>query len=374
MGSIEEHFSDITDPRVVGRSDHKLLDIIVIAICAVICGAEGWTDVEQFGEVKEKWLRQYLELPNGIPSHDTFGRVFGQIEAEEFQQSFVNWEQAVFEVTEGQVIAMDGKTLRRSYDRWIGKEAIHMVNAWATTNGIALGQLKVEGKTNEITAIPELLRLLEVRGCIVTIDAMGCQKEIAEQIVEQDAAYVLQVKDNHKYLRQDLEDWFVHAQQIDFEGMQSDYARTVDKGHGRIEVRECWTIDDPAAFEYIREHADWKDLTTLIMVRRQRRIGSETTEQTAYYISNLESDARQILACTRDHWSIENSLHWVLDVTFGEDDARIRTGHGAQNFAVLRQIALNLLKQEDAIDRSIRAKRMRAALDEDYLLQVLCSV
>jgi len=374
IGSIEEHFSNLVEPRVVGRSDHKLIDIVVIAICGVICGAEGWTDIEQFGQVKEDWLRQFLELPSGIPSHDTFGRVFGRLDAEEFQHCFASWVQAVFDITEGQVIAIDGKTARRSHDRVIGKDAIHMVNAWAAKNSIALGQVKTDDESNEITAIPRLLKLLEIKGCIVTIDAMGCQTEIAGQIIDQGGDYVLQVKDNQKNLRQDIEDWFAYARQVGFKDMSYDYARTVNKGHGRIEIRECWAIDDPLAFEYIRHYLGWKGLKTIAMVRRQRRIGNRVTEETAYYISSLDGDATLILTCSRQHWAVENSLHWVLDVTFREDASRIRVGAAPQNFAVLRRIALNLLKQENSIKRSVRAKRMRAALDDDYLLKVLTSV
>jgi predicted transposase YbfD/YdcC len=360
-----------TSGTVTAAMQGALHGLPAIAICAVICGAEGWTDVEQFGQVKEEWLRQFLELPFGMPSHDTFGRVFARLDAEEFQRCFASWVQAVFEVTDGQVIAIDGKTARRSHNRAIGKDAMHMVNAWATKKGIALGQVKTDDHSNEITAIPRLLRMLEVEDCIVTIDAMGCQIEIAQQIVDQEADYVLQVKDNQKYLRQDLEDWFAYAQIVDFKDMRHDYARTVNKRHGRIEVRECWTIDDPLAFEYIRHHLGWKGLKTIAMVRRQRRIGDQTTSQAAYYISSLDSDAECILTCSRGHWAVENSLHWVLDVTFSEDDARIRIGNAPQNFAVLRQIALNLLKQEHSVKRSVRAKRMRAALDEAYLLRVL---
>jgi predicted transposase YbfD/YdcC len=371
--SLEECFADLPDPRVEGRCDHKLIDILIIAVCGVICGAESWAEIETFGKAKENWLRRFLALPNGIPSHDTFGRVFALLEAEAFQTCFVRWVETVFRVTRGQVLAIDGKTARRSHNRTIGKEAIHLVSAWASANGIVLGQRKVDDKSNEITAIPELLKLLNVMGCIVTIDAMGCQTEIARTIIERQADYVLAVKKNQGQLHQDLEDWFAYADQVQFNSMKFSYHETTNKNHGRIEIRRCWAIADPVAFEYIRHYDGWAGLHTIVRVQRERRWGGQTQHETAYYISSLPADAQRLLACTRHHWSIENSFHWVMDVTFREDDARLRTGDSPQNFAVLRHLALNILKQ-DTSKGSLKQKRFQAALDDQFLYQLLSQI
>jgi predicted transposase YbfD/YdcC len=363
-------FRDLPDPRVTGRCDHQLIDIIVIAVCAVIAGAESWVDVESFGQAKEAWLRTFLELPAGIPSHDTFGRFFAALDAEAFQQAFMRWVEGVFRVSKGQVIAIDGKTLRGSHDRGIGRDAIHMVNAWATQSGIALGQWKTDAKSNEITAIPPLLRQLDVGGCIVTLDAMGAQKEIAQVIRDEKADYVLRVKANQGHLQEDLEEWFAYADEVQFSGMAHDYAETINKGHGRIEIRRCWAISDPLAFDYVRNYEGWADLHTIIRVQRERRQDHETQTETAYYISSLSADAETLLNVTRYHWAVENSLHWVLDVLFREDDARIRIGHAAQNMAALHQLALNILKK-DCSKGSLRTKRFRAALDTVFLENLL---
>jgi len=371
--SLIVSFQDLPDPRVAGRCDHKLIDIIVITVCAVIAGAETWVDVEQFGEAKQDWLKSFLELPGGIPSHDTFGRFFAALDAEAFQAAFTHWVEGVFRVSKGQVIAIDGKSLRRSHDRSVGKDAIHMVNAWATHNGIALGQWKTDAKSNEITAIPPLLRQLNVAGCIVTVDAMGAQTEIARTIRGEKADYVLRVKDNQGRLHQDIQDWFAHADHIQFANMAHSYAETVNKGHGRIEIRRCWAIDDPLAFDYIRHYQGWADLHTILRVQRERRLADKTETQTAFYISSLAADAQLLLAATRYHWAVENSLHWVLDVIFREDDARVRVGHAAHNMAILRQLALNIIKK-DPSKGSIRTKRYRSALDTTFLEQLLDQV
>lgn len=373
LASIADCFGDCEDPRVQGRCSYPLIEIIVIAICAVIAGADAWTEVETFGKSKEAWLKQFLSLQNGIPSHDTFGDVFRVLNADEFQRSFMRWVEQVFRVTEGQVVAIDGKTVRRSHDRAGGKAAIHLVNAWASANGITLGQRTVDDKSNEITAIPELLHLLALNGSIVTIDAMGCQKKIAQTIRDEKADYVLQVKDNQKQFRQDLEDWFAHADQVQFKNMRHDYAQTVNKGHGRIEIRRCWTIADPQAFEYIRHHEGWAGLQTIVRVQRERQLADKTEIETAYYISSLPPAARQILEATRVHWTVENSLHWVLDVTFREDDSRVRKDNSPENFAVIRQVAHNILKQ-DTSKGSLRQKRYRAALDDSFLLSLLTQI
>jgi predicted transposase YbfD/YdcC len=373
FSSLEDCFSGLPDPRVQGRCDHKLIDMIIITVCAVICGADSWTGVETFGQAKQSWLKRYLDLPNGIPSHDTFGRVFASLNAEAFQAGFSRWVETVFRVTKGQVVAIDGKTVRRSHDQTIGQDAIHMVSAWASQNGIALGQRKVDGKSNEITAIPELLRLLDVSGCTVTIDAMGCQRHIAQAIRDAKADYVLQVKDNQPNLRQDLEDWFAYGDQQAFKDLAYAYHETINKSKGRVEIRRCWAIADPVAFEYIRHYDAWADLQTIVRVQRECRVHGKTSVETAYYISSLPNEAELLLDATRHHWTIENSFHWVLDVTFREDDSRIRSGDSPQNFAVFRHLALNILKQ-DPSKMSLKQKRFRAGLDDAFLLELLTRV
>lgn len=370
-GSLMDHFGVLTDPRSDQGKRHQLLDIITIAITGAICGADNWVDIELFGKCKEPWFRTFLELPNGIPSHDTFGDVFARLDPEEFQRSFIEWVQAVVELTEGQVVAVDGKTARRSHDRSAGKQPIHMVNAWASAAGLALGQVKVDDKSNEITAIPDLLRLLAISGCIVTIDAIGCQKEIAQQIVEGGADYVLAVKENQPRLYEDIEDLFAGAEEFAFADIPYETWQATTKGHGRIEKRECWAITNPESLTYIRDWAAWPHLASVVKITAHRSVGQETSTDTRYFISTLHGAAKQIAQAVRAHWGIENSLHWVLDIAFREDESRIRKDHGPQNFAILRQMALNLLKQETTRKRSIKGKRLAAGWDEDYLLKVL---
>jgi predicted transposase YbfD/YdcC len=371
IASIEHHFADLDDPRIDRSKLHKLLDIVVIAICAIICGADDWVAVEMFGNAKHEGLKEFLELPNGIPSHDTFGRVFGALDPEQFQSSFLNWMSAVSEVTQGQVVALDGKTLRRSHDKTLGKKAIVMVSAWATANGLVLGQRKVDEKSNEITAIPELLQALEISSCIITIDAMGCQKEIAADIVDQDADYILSLKENHGNLYADVELLFDDLEESQFTAYEYDYERTVNKGHGRIETRQSWTISDPEVLRYLRGTEEWEKLTSVVKVQAERRTLEKTTVEIRYYLASLTGNARRMLDSTRAHWEIENSLHWVLDIAFREDECRVRKGFGAQNLATLRHIAVNLLKQEKTAKVGVKSKRLRAGWDEDYLLKVL---
>ena len=293
--SISEHFASLEDPRIERTKLHQLLDIIVIAICAIICGADDWVEVELFGNAKLAWLQTFLELPNGIPSHDTFGRVFARLNAEQFQQCFLTWMQAVSEVTRGQVIAIDGKVLRGSCHRLLGKTGIDMVSAWATANHLVLGQVKVDDKSNEITAIPKLLQVLEIAGCIVTIDAIGCQTEIAQAIGDLDADYVLAVKENQGHLYEDITGLFDAAQEVNFKDVPHDYYKTTEKGHGRLEIRQCWIIADATLVNYLRNRAGWRNLRTIVKVVAERRVNGETSREARYFISSLDGDARRML-------------------------------------------------------------------------------
>lgn len=367
---IEQHFGELEDPRIDRTKLHKLLDILVIAICAVIAGADNWEDVEEFGKAREEWFKTFLELPNGIPSHDTFNRVFARLNPERFQACFINWVMAVSEIIGAQVIAIDGKVLRCSHDKGIGKAAIDMVSAWATANRLVLGQVKVDEKSNELTAIPQLLGSLEIVGCIVTIDAMGCQTDIAEKIVAREADYVLALKDNQGNLYEDVVRLFDDLKASQYTAYAFNYDKTVNKDHGRIEIRECWTISDPAILQYLRGFTKWKNLATVSCIRSERRIGEGRTYENRYHIASCIG-AKRVLTAVRSHWGVENQLHWVLDIAFDEDRCRVRKDHGPENFAVLRHIALNLLKQENTCKRGIKGKRLLAAWKQDYLLKVL---
>jgi len=350
-------FSQVEDPRMDRTKRHQLLDIFGLTIAAVLAGANGWTDVEAFGKAKLDWLRTHFELKNGIPSHDTLGRVFGALDPAMFQQAFIEWTQALADQVAG-VVSVDGKTVRRSHDESAGQGAIHMISAWANGNQVVLGQSKVEDKSNEITAIPELIERLDLKDCVVTIDAIGCQTHIARRIVEREADYVLAVKANQPHLLDEVERHFTDTPES-----AMDYHYTQETNHGRRETRQCWVSTDVA-----EDPAVWSALTAFVMVRASREIKGKTTTETRYYITSVHNPAaKQMLAHARAHWGIENSLHWVLDVTFNEDQCRVRTQNAAQNFVILRHIALNILKRDTKHKDSIRAKRRRAGWDTDYL-------
>ena len=366
--TISEHFSSLRDPRIKLKTRHKLIDIIVITICAVICGADDWTEVEDYGKAKHDWLKTFLELPHGIPSHDTFGRVFSLLRSEEFERCFISWIHGVFEITGGQTVAIDGKTLRRSGERCSNKAPIHMVGAWAAQTGLILGQVKTEDKSNEITAIPKLLKLLEITGCIVTIDAMGCQKEIARQIADQQADYVLALKGNQGTLHKDVELFFEDALQCDFKDIPHESYETTDGGHGRVEVRRYVTVTD---LDWLEERAKWKNLNLIGMVQSERHIDDNISRETRYYISSLPDDVQRFAEAVRNHWSIENELHWVLDIAFREDDSRVRNRNAASNLSILRRFALSLCKQEKTAKVGIKIKRKRAGWNNDYLITLL---
>lgn len=368
--TIGEYFSKLPDPRQEGKIRHELIDIITIVICAVISGCDEWTEIELYGNAKKSWFETFLKLPNGIPSHDTFSRVFSIISTDKLEECFLDWINAVFEKTERQVVAVDGKTLRRSHDRSSGKPAIHMVSAWAGKNQITLGQVQTDAKSNEITAIPELLNLLEIKGCIVTIDAMGCQKKIADQITDQGADYVLALKKNQGNLYEDVTLFFEDAQQRNFADIAFNYFETVDGDHGRVEIRRYWTVSQ---IDWLHEKEKWKNLNIIGMAQLETHQGKKETIDNRYFISSLSDDAQEFGNAVRMHWGIENSVHWILDIAFREDDCRKRKGNSASNFARVRRIALNLLKNDKTIKAGVKAKRKRAGWDNEYITHLLSS-
>lgn len=368
MTTISIYFGDLPDPRVDRCKHHKLLDIVTIAICAVISNADGWTDIEAYGHAKETWLRQFLELPAGIPSHDTFARVFAKLDPNAFQTCFVRWVDAIRDKLPGDVVAIDGKTSRRTRDATIDLSPLHIVSAWSTDNQLVLGQVRVDEKSNEITAIPVLLDMLDVRGCLVTIDALGCQTAIADQIVAQEADYVLACKGNQERIHTDVEQLFTNLLSVEQPSGVLDYVKMTNEGHGRREIREIWTTDH---LETIRDRERWTKLQSVACVRSERTSAGETTTEIRFYLSSAVSDAERLANAIRSHWGIENQVHWVLDVVFADDVSRVRIDHSAHNLAIIRRIVLNLLRQEPSLKTSLRQKRLRAGWDDTYVLKVL---
>lgn len=367
--SFVQHFETIEDPRRQAGLRYPLIEVLFIAICAIIAGADDWVAIERFGNGKIEWFKKYLPLKHGIPSHDTFGDVFSVLAPEPFGEAFIGWMQMI--ATISGVIALDGKTIRRSFDKALGKSAIHMVSAWSADNRLILGQVEVDGKSNEITAIPTLLELLVIKGCLVTIDAMGCQTEIAEQVVEQGGDYLLSVKKNQKYLYEDIEHLFKHAVPPNFKGAGFDQARTVDKRHGRLDIRHCQCISDPQWLDYLRSRHNWKNLCSVVKIWMERQIGRRKSRQSRYYICSRIAPATDLLDGTRTHWGVENNVHWVLDVIFDEDSSRVRTGHAQQNLAMMRRLAINMLNQEQTRKDSLKGKRQLAGWDNSYLERII---
>ena len=360
--SLHDYFSQLPDPRIHRNKKHLLIDIIVLSVIAVLCGAESWNSIEMFGNSKKEFLAKILKLPHGIPSHDTINRVFSLINPGKFEQLFVQWAQSLRDTNiTGEVIAVDGKTMRGSKDSYHEKSAIHIVSAWANSNQLVLGQVKTDEKSNEITAIPELLDMLDIEECIVTIDAMGTQKKIAETIIDKQADYIFALKGNQGYLKEDVQNTFIRQQPDSTD-------ETVDKGHGRLETRKCEVINK---LDFLDEKEQWTGLKSLARITAKRETNGKETSEIRLYISSVEADAKSFNSFIRQHWGVENSLHWTLDVTFREDAQRKRNGHAANNFALVEKIALNLLKTEDSKNISVKSKRLLAAWDNEFLLKVL---
>ena len=364
---VQDHFATLTDPRR-REGTYPLINVVVIAICAVICGADDFVAIARFGRTKRDWLARFLDLSAGIPSHDRVNAIFAALKPAEFEKCLLSWITSLQEVTHGQVIAIDGKTLRRSFDAASSKSAIHMVSAWATANHLSLGQVVVDAKSNEITAIPKLLQLLELSGALVTIDAMGCQTEIAQLLVEAGADYCLAVKGNQPTLRQGLQDFFDEHLDDDFARTPVRRHQTQEQGHGRHECRYYFICPAP---EGLPDRSRWPQLRAIgVAISNTQRDGKDCNE-VRYYILSKYLAARRFAEAVRGHWGIENQLHWQLDVTFGEDQSRIRQGHADANFSILRRTALSLLKNETTLNVGIKNKRLTAGWDEDYLEKVL---
>lgn len=359
------HFSTLRDPRVNRRKRHSLESILFIALCGVLCGVESWVEMEEFGRARKEWFEKFIDLKHGIPSHDTFGRVFAQLDPKEFGRVFLEWIQSVYRKTKGEVIAIDGKTVCGTQDKARGWEALHVVNAWASANRLILAQEKSTGGSNEIETIPRLLEILDVKGCIVTLDAMGCQKDIAERIQDKKGDYVLALKGNQGLLHEDVRQYWSDPQ---LPRKEYDEYETADKGHGRHEVRR-YRISSQLEWLTVRE--DWKGLQSIGMVESTRTIRGETTVQRRYYLSSLKANARELAKAVRTHWEVENKAHWCLDVLFHEDRSRSRLKFAAENLALLRRLSLNILRRDVGAKQSLRIRRQMASWKTEYLEHLL---
>jgi predicted transposase YbfD/YdcC len=366
----------LPDPRKERGKRHLLYEVLFIGVCAVVCGAKTFVEMEVFAKAKEEWLRKRLELANGIPSHDTFRRVFASLEPGALMESLLSWTLAWREPVQGEVLALDGKSLRRSFDKATGKECLHLVSVWATQEGMSLGQEAVADKSNEIKAVPALLERLDIKGCLITADAMHCQKETAAKIREGKGDYLLALKDNHPKLQKDVEAFFEQVRKGGFERKCQEpdtgysYHEEIDKGHGRVEIRRCYVVQEEQV-RWLWHRKEWKDLGSVVAVERHRKIGDKRSVETRYYVTSLRNGAEQIARSVRAHWGIENGLHWVLDVCFREDECRVRMGHAAENLAALRKIALSILRRDTTTKAGMEARRLRAALDTAYLESLL---
>lgn len=375
--SLVAHFAQVPDPRIERRKDHDLVDILVIGVCTLLCAGETFNDMEDFGNAKYDWFKSFLRLRNGIPSHDTFNRVFAALDPKEFLDCFLRWTQSLREAVPQEIVALDGKALRRALNK--DQSVKYVVSAWAESNGLVLGQLKVADKSNEITAVPELLRVLELSGCIVTIDAMGCQKKIAKEIIEADADYVLALKGNQETVHQEIKS-FLDATLLEQQTPRLPGAKlstqaatlaseeTVEKDHGRLETRRYFQSDQ---LNWFADRSKWEGLKSVGMVESTRQVDGKTTVERRYYLSSLPLRAETFARAVRSHWGVENKVHWVMDVCFREDQSRARAGYAAENLATLRRLALNLLKREKTKKRGIRGKQLNASWDHAYLLRLL---
>jgi predicted transposase YbfD/YdcC len=368
---IQAHFGVIVDPRIDRTRDHKLIDLLTITLCAVICGAEHFTEIALFGKAKLAWFRTFLELPNGIPSHDTFGRVLSVLDPNQFQSCFLNWIREIAKLKVGEVVAIDGKRLRGSKDGRTGTLSAEMISAWATSAGLVIGQKHVPEGTNEIATVPELLKVLMLKGCIVTVDAANCQAQNARLVIECGGDYVFALKDNHPALFADVEKAFEFEGQTDFSQVHHSTFETQDHAHGRVETRRYTLIDDPTYIDYLNIDGRWFGLASICRVERTRQSADKVEHNIAYYISSLRGSAKDLAFAIRSHWEVENGLHWRLDIAFREDHSRARQGYAAENLAVIRHIALNLLKLDKSKKVGVKSKRLAAGWDETYLLHLV---
>lgn len=367
--TIHEHFADLPDPRVERTRVHDLLDIVTIATCAILCGADSWVEVELFGTSKQEWFASFLALPGGIPSHDTFGRVFARLDPDAFVRGFMALVRSVLPTLDGQLVALDGKALCGAHDA--GDTPRLLVSAWATTTRLVLGQRSVADDSNELTVVPALLELLDLSGSIVTADALHCQTHTAQTILDGDAAYVLRLKRNQPDTHAAVATFVAATEQAGWDTVAHQFLETVDTEHGRYETRRYWTTTDPDLLAYLNPDERWPGLASIGVVRRERVTARGTSSELGFYLSSLDGDVRTFAEAARGHWGIENGQHWILDVAFREDDSRVRVEHGAENVAILRRIALNLLRQDTTTKAGIHARRLKAGWDEQYLLHLL---